>query len=349
MSVNKDMKSKLHSHIKTETTDRDRVIGSSISWALASTQIVDACLTTDQFALLVDGTIAEVDRDVIMAHMAVCDRCREIYLLTHDLSSDEPVQQNYRGWYLAGGSFAAVALVALAVKLTFQNPVMPSQKMAQAPIQQQSGNITPVTPIQQSASVKAPTENVTFSPAAAVLQLAKATSADNLAAAIGSPVSAAFGFAGSGSQQSTAFRAGQELFEVELWLAVGDKERAGLAAERLLPLLRDVRAIDTTPGDLFRLIETGRADDVNRQLEASFKSSHGEIIRLGSWMAAARLATETGSDPNFAGNPPQQFLKQLSTTLSPSAREMLIMLDKRRVGNNSAEMRRLLDAFAAVL
>jgi hypothetical protein len=66
-------------------------------------------------------------------------------------------------------------------------------------------------------------------------------------------------------------------------------------------------------------------------------------------MAAARLATETGSDPYFAGNPPQQFLKELGTTLSPSARETLVKLDKSRVGNNKVAMRRLLDEFAAVL
>ncbi|MFZ4858120.1 MAG: hypothetical protein ACOYL3_17155 [Desulfuromonadaceae bacterium] len=296
-----------------------------------------------------DGTATEAARETLMGHLAVCDRCREVYLLTHDLNVEEIVQQNYRGWYLTGGSFAAVALIVLAVKLTVQNPVMPSQQMAQAPVQQQSVNISPVTPIPPIASVQTPTKDIAFSPATAAVQLAKATSADNLAAAIGSPVSAAYGFAGSGGQQATAFRAGKELFEVELWLAAGDKERAGLAAERLLPLLRDVNAIDTTPGDLFRLIESGRVDDVARQLEASFKSSHGEIIRLGSWMAAARLATETGSDPYFAGNPPQQFLKELGTTLSPSARETLAKLDKSRVGNNTVEIRRLLDTFAAVL
>lgn len=331
------------------TVDRDNIIGGALSNAIANSPPIDACPSSEQLAVLVDGTATEAVRETLLGHLSVCDRCREVYLLTHDLNTEEPVQQNYRGWYLAGGSFAAVALVVLAVKLTVQNPVMPSQQTAQAPVQQQSANISPVTPIPPIASVQAPTKDMTFSPATAALQLAKTASADNLAAVIGSPASAAYGFAGSGSQQATAFRAGKELFEVELWLAAGDKERAGLAAERLLPLLRDVRAIDTTPGDLFRLIETGRVDDVTRQLEASFKSSHGEIIRLGSWMAAARLATETGSDPYFAGNPPQQFLKELGTTLSPSARETLVKLDKSRVGNNKSEIRRLLDEFPDVL
>ena len=343
------MKTTSKKQSNTAATDRDSIIGGALSQAIANSPPNDACPTSEQLAVLVDGTATEAVRETLLGHLAVCDHCREVYLLTHDLNVEEPVQQNYWGWYLAGGSFAAVALVVLAVKLTIQNPVMPAQQMAQAPVQQQSANISPVTPNQPIAPVQTPTKDMAFSPATAAVQLAKATSADNLAAAIGSPVSAAYGFAGSGSQQATAFRAGKELFEVELWLAAGDKERAGLAAERLLPLLRDVKAADTTPGDLFRLIETGRVDDVTRQLEASFKSSHGEIIRLGSWMAAARLATETGSDPYFAGNPPQQFLKELGTTLSPSAREMLVKLDKSRVGNNTAEIRRLLDTFAAVL
>ena len=343
------MKTTLNSNIKSAATDRDSIIGSALSKAIANSSPIDACPSSEQLAVLVDGTATEVERETLLGHLSQCDRCREVYLLTHDLNVEEPVQQNYRGWYLAGGSFAAVALVVLAVKLTIQNPVMPAQQMAQAPVQQQSANISPVMPNQPIASAQTPAKDMAFSPATAAVQLAKVTSADNLAAAIGSPVSAVYSFAGSANQQTTAFRAGKELFEVELWLAAGDKERAGLAAERLLPLLRDVKAIDATPGDLFRLIETGRVDDVVRQLEASFKSSHGEIIRLGSWMAAARLATETGSDPYFAGNPPQQFLRELGTTLPPSARETLAKLDKSRVGNNTVEMRRLLDAFAAVL
>ncbi|MBV5329374.1 MAG: hypothetical protein JZU65_17420 [Chlorobium sp.] len=343
------MKTSSENHIKSAAADRDTIIGSALSQAIAISPPIDACPSSEQLAVLVDGSATEAERETLLGHLAQCDRCREVYLLTHDLNVEEPVQQNHRGWYLAGGSLAAVALVLLAVKLTIQNPVLPSQQIAQAPVQQQNANISPVTPIPPIASAQVPTKDKTFSPATVVLQLAKAASADNLAAAIGSPVSAAYGFAGSGSQQATAFRAGKELFEVELWLAVGDKERAGLAAERLLPLLRDVRALDTTPGDLFRLIETGRVDDVVHQLEASFKSPHGEIIRLGSWMAAARLATETGSDPYFAGNPPQQFLKELDTTLSPSARETLVKLDKSRVGNNTVEIRRLLDALAVAI
>ena len=343
------MKTTSKNQSNTATADRDSIIGGALSKAIANSPPIDDCPSSEQLAVLVDGTASETARETLLGHLAVCDRCREVYLLTHDLNVEAPVQQNYRGWYLAGGSLAAVALVLLSVKLTIQNPVMPSQQMAQVPTEQQSANLSPVTPIPPIASVQPPIKDMAFSPASAALQLAKATSADNLAVAIGSPVSAAYGFAGSGNQQATAFRAGKELFKVELWLAAGDKERAGLAAERLLPLLRDVRAIDATPGDLFRLIETGRVDDVTRQLEASFKSSHGEIIRLGSWMVAARLATETGSDPYFAGNPPQQFLKQLGTTLPPSARETLVKLDKSRVGNNTVEIRRLLDTFAAVL
>ena len=343
------MKTTSITHIKSVADDRDSIIGSALSQAIANTAPIDTCPSSEQLAVLVDGTATEAERETLLGHLAVCDRCREVYLLTHDLNVEEPAQQNHRGWYLAGGSFAAVALVLLAVKLTIQDPGMPSQQSAQAPVQQQSVNLSPVTPKQPIASVQAPTKDMAFSPVTAAVQLAKAASADNLAVAMGSPSSTSYGFAGSGNQQATAFLAGKELFEVELWLAAGDNERAGLAAERLLPLLRGVGAIDTSPREIFRLIESGRVDDVTRQLEASFKSSHGEIIRLGSWMAAARLATETGSDPHFAGNPPQQFLKELGTTLSPSARETLVKLDKSKVGNNTVEIRRLLDTFAAVL
>jgi hypothetical protein len=332
------------SSTKISATDRDAIIGSAISAELAATSPPDPCPDSEQVALLIDGGGSAAERDSFFAHIAVCDRCRAVYLLAHDLSSEEPVARNFRTWYLAGGTIAAAAVLLLAVKLTVQESALPKQ-VAQSPFQQ--AQVMPITPGQElAATTPATAKDSPFSPIAAARQLAKAAPVDTLAAAIGTAASASYGFAGGGSQQASAIRAGKELFEVELWLAAGDKERAGLAAERLLPLLRDVGGSTAPPGELFRQIEKGDIDDVTRQLEAILTSSHGGIIRLGSWIAAARLATETGADPYFSANPPQQFLKELEGGLTPAARATLAKLDKNKRSTKPAEFRRLLDTLS---
>jgi hypothetical protein len=254
---------------------------------------------------------------------------------------------------MGGGALAAVALVVLAVKLTIREPAVPEQKVAKAPVRQQVAQALKATPNQPATTAQQEQpKDIAFSATMAARQLAKAASADSFAALIGAPASGSYGFAGSGSRQATAFRAGKELFEMELWLASGDKERAGLAAERLIPLLRAVEGDAATTArldDLLRQLEMGQLDDVSRQLEALLKTPQNGIIRLGSWVAAARVATDTGTDPYFAGNPPQDLLKELGTNLSPAARETLRKLNKNKVGNDPAEIRRLLDSLAAAI
>lgn len=345
------MKTKLHSHAKTEATDRDSIIGTAVSRAIAGASPADQCPPAEQLAVLVDGCVAEEERDSLLGHMAVCDRCRDIYILAHDLSSVGPVQQSHRGWYMAGGTLAAVALVVLAVKLTIQEPTGTSQQASNAPAQRTQAAQAPTSVVNPPAETvqKHQPQDIAFSVTIAARKLAKSASADNLAAAIGAPASVSYGFAGSGSRKTAAFRAGKELFELELWMSAGDKERAGLAGERLVPLLRAVRSdvsITAPLEDLLRQIETSQADDVSRQLEDLLKSPQKGIIRLGSWVAAARVAIETGKDPYFAGNPPQHFLKELGTNLSPAAREVLRKLDKNKAGNDSAKIGRLLDSLA---
>ena len=346
------MKTKPDLRIKAAATDRDSIIGGAVSNALANTAGTSPCPSAEQLAVLVDGNASEGDRDDLLGHLAVCERCRDVYLLTHELNAEEPARQSYRGWYMAGGTIAAVALVVLAVKLTVQEPVISGQQTAKATVEQTQvaqnpGNMSgsPVPTAQQEQ----PRDNV-FSPIVAARQLAKGTSGDRLVAIIGVSKSASYGFAGSAEKESTAFRAGKELFEMELWLAAGDNERAGLAGERLIPLLRSVGgdAAATAPlNDLLRQLEMGQIDDVSRQLEALVIMPHKGIIRLGCWVAAARVAMESGKDPYFSGNPPQYFLKELDTNLSPAVRDSLGKLDKKKVGNNSAEIRLLLDKLAA--
>jgi hypothetical protein len=203
---------------------------------------------------------------------------------------------------------------------------------------------SPVTPVQTAQPQKPP-----FAIGMAARQLAQAASVDTLAAVVGAPKSSSYGFVGSSSRQGTAFRAGKQLFELELWLAAGDRERAGLAGERLVPLLRSLggNAVTAPLDDLLRQLDNNapldRKGDVVSQLEALLKSADKGMVRLGGWAAAARVAAGVGNDPYFAGNPPRHLLDELDGNLSPATREALKTLDKTKTGSNPEQVRRLLD------
>lgn len=330
-------------------------MGRTLSRSLANSTSDEQCPGAEQMAVFVDGGGTETERDQISGHLAVCDRCREIYVLAHDLSKPEPVWQGRRGWYMAGGALASAALVVLVVKLTIQQPTPSGQQVAQAPValKQQVTLAPPTVPMPSAKSTPVTQQHpATFAIGIAARQLAQAASADTLASAVGSPRSGSYGFAGGGSRQGTAFRAGEELFELELWLAAGDRERAELAGERLEPLLRSLGgdAVMAPLDGLLRQLENnaplGKMDDIAAQLEALLKTGDQGFVRLGRWAAAAKLATSVDKDPYFDGNPPQRFLEWLGENLSAPAREILKKLDKKKMGNKSAEFRRLLDELA---
>lgn len=77
-------------------TDRDTFIGKALSSALAKTSSCEPCPSSEELASLKDGSLETSKRDRLLGHMAVCDRCRDIYLLTHSLSQEAPVSQPRR-------------------------------------------------------------------------------------------------------------------------------------------------------------------------------------------------------------------------------------------------------------
>lgn len=335
------------------TAENDTIIGRALSRSLCIMTPNEQCPTAERMAAFVDGGGANEERDNILRHLAVCDRCREVYILTHDLSKPEPVRHGRRGWYVAGGALASAALVVLVVKLTIQQPAPSGQQLAQAPAAPQVALVPPAVPIPPTKSIHGTQpQPATFAVGIAARQLAQSASADTLASAIGSPKSGFYGFAGSGSRQGTAFRAGEELFELELWLAAGDRERAGLAGERLVPLLRSLEGDAATAplNDLLRQLETdgthGKLEDIASQLETLLTTTDKNIVRLGGWVASAKVASGVGKDPYFAGNPPQRFLEELGKNLSPAARIVLKKLDKKKMGNDTTKLQRLLDELA---
>jgi len=112
------MKTTITNQTKSGAADRDSIIGTAVSSAMADAPPLGPCPAAERLAVLADGNAEGGERDSLFGHMAVCGRCRDIYLLAHELNTEEPVQRGSRGWYMTGGALAVAALVALAVKLT---------------------------------------------------------------------------------------------------------------------------------------------------------------------------------------------------------------------------------------
>lgn len=333
--------------------DREAIIGRALSRLLAQTGPADNCPAASEMARFLDDQATEEERQRILGHLAVCGRCREIHRLAHELTVPEPSRNNRKGWYLITGALATAALVVLAIRLTVQPPATPMGKIAQAPVSRQQ-TIQPApeerkqTAIPPPAAKRQPRPHP-FSPTMAARRLARTAPADSLAASIGVPASSSYGFAGNSSHNATAFKAGKELFELELWLAAGDRERAGLAGERLAPLLRSIGRdeLEAPLNDLQRQLEqerdTPKRPESLSQLEALLKTGQGELVRLGSWAAAARLARGMNKDPYFSGNPPARFRRGIGPSLPPRARTTLKKLSNRNSAKDEVAFRKLLD------
>lgn len=253
---------------------------------------------------------------------------------------------------------AIAVTVLLVIKMT--TPTAPEKspqaasvqtpQMAQAPATPKPENISKA---EESSQQKAKDPGATFNVATAARMLAKSITSDNLASVAGAP-SKTYGFAGS-SRQANVFKAGQELFELELWLAAGDKERAELTTVRLTPLIKSIGGDAATAplNELLRQLETNtpvkRRDDISAQLEARLAVADRGIARLGSWAAAARVATGMGKDPYFGGNPPGALLTELGKAVPPETRKSLEKLAKQKPASDTALLRQLLDELANTL
>ncbi len=339
---------------KSKKSDRDGVVGKALSRSLGNSGQVGPCPTAAEMADFLDGAATEEKRQRLLAHLAVCDRCREIHLLAAELGGAAAVQPKRTGWRMAGGALATAALALLAIKLTVQQPAPTGQDPGRIqPPRQEIARAAPATREPPTAPVHGRRKQPPpFSTILAASQLARAESTDSLVTIIGAPGSRSYGFAGNGSRRATAFATGRELFELELWLAAGDRERAGLAGAKLAPLLRSVggKKVEAPVENLLRQLEreegSAKIEESISRLEGMLSADDRETVRLGGWAAAARVATAVGRDPYFAGNPPQRFRRSLGANLTPGARDLLRQLSVRSTAADQERMKRLLDELA---
>ena len=96
----------------TSLHDRDAEIGRALARRLSGS--TGACPPPEDIALLVDGQLDEADRDILLGHLASCDKCRDIFLTARSLTREKTASSFRRGWYVIS-SLATAAVVAFCI------------------------------------------------------------------------------------------------------------------------------------------------------------------------------------------------------------------------------------------
>lgn len=149
MSVKETMEKQIQ-HTQKSTLgaeERDSVIGKALTVRMISGQASDeACISLEEIAAFIDGTIPDVDLNRIMGHLSRCERCYQVFSMTSELQKPEQLNTGRQSrWYVISGVAAAAAVVVLVIKLSVQTPPDKQQLAQQSiPISQPLVAVDPV-------------------------------------------------------------------------------------------------------------------------------------------------------------------------------------------------------------
>lgn len=319
----------------TMKTD-DSALGAAITRGLASRQPAGECPSIETIAEQVDGTLAGVERDRLLGHLALCDSCRELFLKSSRLASEEPaVSQQADGKrrnYLFPSALAAAALLVIAVTLQMR-PFSSDKGM----VAESAAPAAPRVALSEQGRVNPPDESGQVSVAAksaapvaagkkaVVASEGSAHGSDRLArllvrhgkpeqlAALASARDKNFGFAVKGDANSLAFRIGVNLINLELALLADDGDRAQAQAARLSPLLEmlagnpDAPPLERMVASLEQGVAPSSVAGRSGELERLVPREQLPYARLGAWAQGAMLAARSGDREYLAAGVPRYF------------------------------------------
>lgn len=331
----------------------DSALGAAITRSLANGSPAGDCPSLEKIAELVDGSPGGAERDLLLGHLALCDRCRELFVAASELASDEQdtakQPTDMRRNYVVPSAFAAAAVLIIA--LTLQMRPLPTDKgmVAEhaAPAAPRVATSGKPTPNRSDANMKDETP-VAAENKAVVAGAGPATGSERPArlllrygdpeqlAALAAAQEKGFGFAMKGDARTLAFRTGVNLMNLEVSLLAKDRDRAEAVAARLAPLLEALAGNPDAP-PLERMVaslEQGTAPEslagTSAELELMLPREQLPYTRLGAWAQGAKLAAKSGNRDYLAAGVPHYFGKKLSDpSLPPQAEAALRELDRK--------------------
>lgn len=308
----------------------------------------------ERLAAFVDGRLSSTEREGIVAHLASCEDCYEVFSETVSVQTEadeeaepaisptlRPVDRSawrrpvvWRRWVPAAALAAAAAVTIFVVA-----PWDRSSRVAQLPVQTLASTVIGVDA------------------AAAVRQ---GVDEHGWPQTLG-PVSI-------GTDEATAFRLGVRVVELEVALAAGERDSSEILtyrAESLLQQLELGEAVGHTyfggPGSLRDLLvqqmPTAELLDLHREADSvlSASSDGGPSFvdpfwfAFGKWAEAGYLAALTGRADHFRSAEHERFRRRLGRTdLPPEIAQAFVEVDELLRADEESGAR-LAEAFAVLI
>ncbi len=322
-------------------------LGAAITRGLASGNPAGECPTLETVSELVDGSITGAGRDRLLGHLAICDNCRELFMVSSGLACEQPVADQQtscrRRNYLLPSALAAAAL--LIIGLTLQLSPLDPDKGTIAEI---AGADAPRAALPEKSAVNPPLLEgevrvakskqapVAAGKKTAVAREASPSDGKGLArllvqhgnpgqlASLAAAQDRSFAFAVKADAGKLAFRIGVNLMNLEVALLADDGDRAQAQATRLSPLLEMLAG---TPGaaeleGMVERLERGESPSSvagrSGELERLVPEDQLPFARLGAWAQGAKLAARTGNRQYLAAGVPRYFAGRVADASFPS-------------------------------
>ena len=270
-------------HIKKE--DKDAAIGRALSRAIKESARAEECLSPEELSAFIDGTLDEQNRDRVMGHLSHCDRCYEIFSMSHELVEEEAIEKKKKTWIYAPIAVAAAAVLVILFKFFIQIP-------------------TPYLPPSSTHMVAT---------------LAKNTDAKSLSNSVRDERLVSYGFGAGIPLEKVSFRTGVCLTDLNISLMAEDKPRSLYVLKRTISILQPVEdsaEVISFYSGISERIEEGISPKEffgkNEKIEQFFKDKGVFLyLRFGEWTEGGRIGATTKSREFFDVRAADYFIKNL--------------------------------------
>jgi len=276
--------------------EKDRVIGRALTRAIKETQKAEECPSPEDLSAFIDGTLDEQERDRVMGHLSRCDRCYEVFSMTHEMIKEEKqeatrVMIKKKRWIYAPIAVAAAAVLVILVKFGIQIP----------------GEYTP------------PSSNQIIN------RLAKNTDVKSLSNSIKEDQTTVFAFISKIPLEKASFRIGVCLTDLDISLLAEDKPKSLAVIKRINSTLQSVEGsaeLASFYADVSKKIEEGAPPKEffgkNIKIE-QFIEDRGILsyLRFGEWTEGGRIAAVVKNREFFDIKSNQYFIDKLEGTALP--------------------------------
>jgi len=282
---------------------RDEIIGKALASALVNAGAVGPCLSDEAMAALIDGTIPEPERDLLMKHLSGCDRCLEVFAASNRLIAEKTRPSRRSRYVVPAFGLAAAALLAIGIRITFQGGVtdkpveIARKEHNSSDIHNRSDISVPaLAPPALRGEVVAQYTPPSASETARLL--AREADLPALLSALSSEISPVQGFSGAVPPEKRAFRLGVHAADLELFLRANEQAGAITHLKQIVELLRTYRHNETVTvkfAEILRKIDNGAPPgnfgDCSSFIEKVVVSKDELFLyRFGVWAEGGRLA-----------------------------------------------------------